>query len=195
MSSALYTWIYGFAVVLLALFLPVFSYLTLIYRELGRMTTGPVHEHLDIFEAEIEPKLKINRRSAVARSAFSATSGSRFLFWKPRAAFSTSSLANSNPLSNSAYSSLSKSSSPCTSFPIFFSIAQRVAGCCRFSRRFARAFGLSGRFESSLKERNRSRAFPKLSRQRQKNNAPKRELKPSLKPRKRKELSSPNKPV
>jgi len=64
MSTALYTWIYGFAVVLLALFLPVFSYLTLIYRELGRMTTGPVHEHLDIFESEIEPKLKINRRSA-----------------------------------------------------------------------------------------------------------------------------------
>lgn len=63
MSSALYTWIYGFAVVLLALFLPVFSYLTLIYRELGRMTTGPVHEHLDIFETEIEPKLRINRRS------------------------------------------------------------------------------------------------------------------------------------
>jgi len=51
-------------VVLLAMFLPVFSYLTLIYRELGRMTTGPIHEHLDIFEAEIEPKLKINRRSA-----------------------------------------------------------------------------------------------------------------------------------
>src|SRR5208282_658970 len=32
--------------------------------ELGRMTTGRVHEHLDIFEAEIEPKLNINRRSA-----------------------------------------------------------------------------------------------------------------------------------
>lgn len=64
MSSAWYAWLYGFGVVLLALFLPVFSYLTLIYRELGRMTTGPVHEHLDIFEAEIEPKLKINRRSA-----------------------------------------------------------------------------------------------------------------------------------
>src|SRR5215813_11397838 len=59
-----YTWLYVFGVILLALFLPVFSYLTLIYRELGRMTTGPVHEHLDIFEAEIEPKLKINRRSA-----------------------------------------------------------------------------------------------------------------------------------
>ena len=48
---------------LLALGLPIFSYLTLIYRELGRMTTGRVHAHLDIFEAEIEPKLKINRRS------------------------------------------------------------------------------------------------------------------------------------
>jgi putative hemolysin len=43
--------------------LPIFTYLTLIYRELGRMTTGRIHEHLDIFEAEIEPKLKINRRS------------------------------------------------------------------------------------------------------------------------------------
>src|SRR4029077_11676492 len=48
---------------LLALGLPVLSYLTLIYRELGRMTTGRVHAHLDIFESEIEPKLKINRRS------------------------------------------------------------------------------------------------------------------------------------
>ena len=57
------TWLYVIGVILIALFLPVFSYLTLIYRELGRMTTGPVHEHLDIFEAEIEPKLKINRRS------------------------------------------------------------------------------------------------------------------------------------
>src|SRR5258707_1140872 len=50
--------------VLLAMFLPVYSYLALIYRELGRMTTGPVHEHLDIFEAEIELKINLNRRSA-----------------------------------------------------------------------------------------------------------------------------------
>src|SRR5215475_12576012 len=57
------TWLYVIGVILIALFLPVFSYLTLIYRELGRMTTGPVHEHLDVFEAEIEPKLRINRRS------------------------------------------------------------------------------------------------------------------------------------
>jgi putative hemolysin len=56
-------WLYALSVVLLGLTLPIFSYLTLIYRELGRMTTGRVHEHLDIFEAEIEPKLRINRRS------------------------------------------------------------------------------------------------------------------------------------
>ncbi|HVO57071.1 MAG TPA: hemolysin family protein [Dongiaceae bacterium] len=62
MSS--YSWLFGLGVVLLALFLPVYSYLALIYRELGRMTTGPVHEHLEIFESEIEPKLKLNRRSA-----------------------------------------------------------------------------------------------------------------------------------
>jgi len=59
-----YTWLFALGVVLLASFLPVYSYLALIYRELGRMTTGPVHEHLDIFEAEIEPKLKLSRRSA-----------------------------------------------------------------------------------------------------------------------------------
>jgi putative hemolysin len=59
-----YTWLFALGVLLLASFLPVYSYLALIYRELGRMTTGPVHEHLDFFEAEIEPKLKINRRSA-----------------------------------------------------------------------------------------------------------------------------------
>ena len=56
-------WVYVASVLVLALGLPIFSYLTLIYRELGRMTTGRVHEHLDIFEVEIEPKLKINRRS------------------------------------------------------------------------------------------------------------------------------------
>jgi CBS domain containing-hemolysin-like protein len=56
-------WVYTLGTVLLALSLPIFSYLTLIYRELGRMTTGRIHEHLEIFEAEIEPNLKINRRS------------------------------------------------------------------------------------------------------------------------------------
>ena len=57
------SWLYALSVVLVGLTLPIFSYLTLIYRELGRMTTGRVHEHLDIFEAEIERKLKIRRQS------------------------------------------------------------------------------------------------------------------------------------
>jgi putative hemolysin len=57
------SWLFALSVVLIGLTLPIFSYLTLIYRELGRMTTGRVHQHLDIFEVEIEPKLKINRRS------------------------------------------------------------------------------------------------------------------------------------
>lgn len=58
------SWLYAVGVAILALGLPVYSYLALIYRELGRMTTGRIHEHLDIFEAEIEPKLHINRKSA-----------------------------------------------------------------------------------------------------------------------------------
>jgi CBS domain containing-hemolysin-like protein len=57
------SWLYALSVVLVGLTLPIFSYLTLIYRELGRMTTGRVHEHLDIFESEIEPKLRIRRQS------------------------------------------------------------------------------------------------------------------------------------
>jgi putative hemolysin len=44
--------------------LVVFSYLDRVYRELGRVTTGRVHEHLDIFEAEIEPRLGTDRRRA-----------------------------------------------------------------------------------------------------------------------------------
>ncbi|HTZ48300.1 MAG TPA: hemolysin family protein [Verrucomicrobiae bacterium] len=56
-------WTYIGSLFVLALGLPIFSYLTLIYRELGRMTTGRIHEHLEIFEAEIEPKLNINRKS------------------------------------------------------------------------------------------------------------------------------------
>jgi len=59
-----YSWLFALGVVLLASFLPVYSYLALIYRELGRMSAGPVHEHLDIFEAEIEPHIRLNRRSA-----------------------------------------------------------------------------------------------------------------------------------
>lgn len=59
----MFSWLYAAEVAVLAFGLPIFSYLTLIYRELGRMNTGRIHAHLDIFEAEIEPKLKISRKS------------------------------------------------------------------------------------------------------------------------------------
>src|SRR5881296_4147928 len=58
------SWLYALSVLLVAFTLPIFSYLTLIYRELGRMTTGRVHEHLEIFEAEIEPRFRMDRRRA-----------------------------------------------------------------------------------------------------------------------------------
>lgn len=60
-------WIYGLGISLLSAGLPVVSYLMIIYRQLGRVTTGRVHEHLEIFEAEIEPRMGMERRKA-ARS-------------------------------------------------------------------------------------------------------------------------------
>jgi putative hemolysin len=42
--------------------LPVFSYLDRVYRELSAVSTGRVHDHLRTFEAEIEPRFKMERR-------------------------------------------------------------------------------------------------------------------------------------
>jgi putative hemolysin len=56
--------LYSLAVVGLAVGLAVFSYLDRIYRELGRVTAGRVHHNLDVFEAEIEPRLRMDRRRA-----------------------------------------------------------------------------------------------------------------------------------
>jgi len=56
--------IYSTAVVALGAFLAVFSYLDRIYRELGRVTVGRLHANLDVFEAEIEPRLRMDRRRA-----------------------------------------------------------------------------------------------------------------------------------
>ncbi len=58
------SWLYVASVLLVAAGLPVFSYLAILYRELGRVTTGRVHEHLEIYEAEIEPRLRMERRDA-----------------------------------------------------------------------------------------------------------------------------------
>lgn len=58
MSSAL---TYTIAILLLAAGLMVFAYLDRIYRQLGRVITGPAHANLDIFVAEIEPRMRVNR--------------------------------------------------------------------------------------------------------------------------------------
>lgn len=56
--------LYWLAVLAVNAGLVVFSYLDRIYRELGRVSTGRVHANLDIFEAEIEPRLGMDRRRA-----------------------------------------------------------------------------------------------------------------------------------
>src|SRR6202034_4820778 len=42
----------------------VVSYLDRVYRELGRASRGQIHEHLEAFEAEIEPRFKMDRARA-----------------------------------------------------------------------------------------------------------------------------------
>ena len=44
--------------------LSVIAWLDRVYIELGRVTTGRVHANLDIFEAELEPRLKLERAPA-----------------------------------------------------------------------------------------------------------------------------------
>jgi CBS domain containing-hemolysin-like protein len=56
--------LYTIGVLALALGLVVFSYIDRVYRELGRVSTGRIHDHLDVFEAEIEPRFKMERHRA-----------------------------------------------------------------------------------------------------------------------------------
>ncbi len=44
--------------------LTVVSYVDRVYLQLSRMTTGGVRDNLDVFEAEIEPRLKLERQAA-----------------------------------------------------------------------------------------------------------------------------------
>jgi len=52
---------YTVGILILAAFLTIFAYLDRIYRQLGRVVAGPAHANLDIFVAEIEPRVRINR--------------------------------------------------------------------------------------------------------------------------------------
>ena len=55
---------YTLGVMGLCVGLVVFAYLDHIYRELGRVTTGRLHAHIEVFETEVEPRLKLERRRA-----------------------------------------------------------------------------------------------------------------------------------
>lgn len=57
---------YTISIILLAGVLTVFAYLDRIYRQLGRVVAGPAHANLDIFVAEIEPRVRINRVRAAS---------------------------------------------------------------------------------------------------------------------------------
>jgi putative hemolysin len=59
--------LYTLAMLVLTAGLVVASYLDRVYRELGRVSTRPTHEHLEAFEADIEPLFKLDRpRAALA---------------------------------------------------------------------------------------------------------------------------------
>jgi hypothetical protein len=55
---------YTLGVLGLCVILAVFSFLDRVYRQLGRVATGPVRELSEIFESEIEPRFKLDRRRA-----------------------------------------------------------------------------------------------------------------------------------
>jgi putative hemolysin len=59
-------------ILILSAILVVFAYLDRIYRELGRVTGGDLHRHLDIFETDIEPRLHLERRRAASAFAMLA---------------------------------------------------------------------------------------------------------------------------
>ena len=56
--------LYTIGVLALTAALAIFSYLDRVYRELGRVWTGRLLAHLETFEAEIEPRFKMERRHA-----------------------------------------------------------------------------------------------------------------------------------
>jgi putative hemolysin len=58
--------LYTIGVLALTAGLPVFSYLDRVYHDLGRVTVGRIHRHLEAFEATVEPRFHMNRSRAAA---------------------------------------------------------------------------------------------------------------------------------
>lgn len=55
---------YTLGVIGLCVILAIFSFLDRIYRQLGRVATGTLREHSEVFESEIEPRFQLERRRA-----------------------------------------------------------------------------------------------------------------------------------
>jgi putative hemolysin len=55
---------YTIGILILTVALVVLAYLDRVYRELGRVSTGRVREHIEIFESEIEPRVHMDRPRA-----------------------------------------------------------------------------------------------------------------------------------
>src|SRR5579864_3130628 len=56
--------LYTIGVLALTAGLALFAYLDRVYRELGRIVTGRIFAHLQTFEADIEPRFKMDRQRA-----------------------------------------------------------------------------------------------------------------------------------
>lgn len=54
--------LYTLAVLAVTAGLPIFAYLDRVYRELNGIATGRVRAHLELFESDIEPRFKMERR-------------------------------------------------------------------------------------------------------------------------------------
>ncbi|HEX9759994.1 MAG TPA: hypothetical protein VGA40_03700, partial [Candidatus Acidoferrales bacterium] len=76
--------LYILGVVAMNVGLVIFAYVDRIHRELGRMTAGRLRQNLEVFEAEIEPRLKMERRPASVTFALLAQ------FWLVLSAVQTS---------------------------------------------------------------------------------------------------------
>ncbi len=68
-SNVLWYSLYTLGVVALGAGLCVVAYLDRVYRELGRVTVGRVRRNLEVFEAEVEPRIRLDRRSAATSFA------------------------------------------------------------------------------------------------------------------------------
>ncbi len=68
-ADVLWYSLYTLGVVALGAGLCVVAYLDRVYRELGRVTASRVRRNLEVFEAEVEPRIPLDRRSAATSFA------------------------------------------------------------------------------------------------------------------------------